>query len=59
LEITALQPPVNVVLANHAVYAASIADWVWQEAWVLLVAQVKLMTGAAVTVNTAEQVTAV
>lgn len=55
-ERAALQPPLKVAEFNHVVYAASIAAWVWQAAWVLLEGQVSTTAGAAVTVNTAEQV---
>ncbi|MBV6471766.1 MAG: hypothetical protein JPMHGGIA_00016 [Saprospiraceae bacterium] len=55
--MAALQPPVKLAEASHALYAASIEAWVWQATSVWLAAQVKLTTGASSTVNAAEQVT--
>jgi hypothetical protein len=50
---TGLHPPLTLALANHAVKAASIASWVWQDGSVVLVGGVKVNTGAGVTVKVA------
>ncbi len=54
-----LQPPVAVVVNNHAAKEASMAACVWHAASVLSVAQVNTTAGDAVTVNVAEQVVVV
>jgi hypothetical protein len=56
LEMAALQPPLNVAVASHAVNLELIVACVWQAASVTLAGQVKVTAGAAVTVNVAEQV---
>jgi hypothetical protein len=53
----ALQPPLVVAVANQAVNAVLIADWVWHDASVAFVGQVNTTDGAAVTVNVRTQVT--
>ena len=53
----ALQPPLNVTSCSQAANAASISACVWQASSVTSSGQVKLTTGAAVTVNDAWQVT--
>lgn len=55
-EIAALQPPEKVAELSHVVYLPSIAACVWHEASVWFAGHVRTTAGAAVTVNTAEQV---
>jgi methylglyoxal synthase len=51
-----LQPPVAVVVSNHAAKDASIAAWVWHAASVLSTAQVNTTGGDGSTVNVAVHV---
>ena len=52
----ALQPPVNVVVVSQVAKAASMAAWVWQAASVWFVAQERMISGAASTINVEVQV---
>jgi hypothetical protein len=53
-----LHPPLIVAVANHAVKAVLIADWVWHDATVVFTGQLNTTTGAAVTVKVAMHVAA-
>lgn len=55
-EIEALQPPLKLTVESHAANFVSIAAWVWQDASVTLLGQVRTTGGATVTVNVAIQV---
>ncbi len=54
---TALQPPDTVAVASHALYLATMSPVDWQAASVTSIGQVRLTTGAAVTVKVLVQVT--
>jgi hypothetical protein len=56
LEMAALQPPLKVAVASQVVNFALMAAWVWQEASVTLLGQVRVTAGAVVTVNVAVHV---